>query len=184
MKKIIALLLVAVMVLPMAACGGAGGGSGYEAAIDLLVETQYQNGADKLEKLAPEMFWNFYETNYGMPRSSMINEATWAVNANYESLTYSYGENFTAKGEIVSAENYSADDMDKIKSAFAEQKGITKDNLTDAKKVTVKIMINDTLNEQFEIGVVKIGNAWYCVQIYIWDEGCSVMFFIEGMVSG
>ena len=226
MKKVLAILMVAVMLLSLAACGedkggnttgsnnagsnnagsnNAGsnegtGGSGaetppettagnssasdYTAAVDNLIQVKYNGKSDDLEALAPQSFWSFYENNYSMPRDSLINEAKYTVESTKENLKYAFGESFTLTHEITKATEVSADQLSKIAAAFAEQKGV--DNITAIYVLNIAVSFGGSTPgvEEFEISAARIGDNWYFVEWNIWDEGCYVMFFIEGMVSG
>ena len=187
MKKILAMLLSAVILLSFASCNGAGGSeAGYKAAVDLLTETQYGGETDKLEKLAPEDFWEFYETSYSMPRKSMLDEAAWAVESTNQNYKTVYGENYTASADITEANKADSELISKIGAAFGEQKGIAADRIKDAYTLKVKVTLSGTTSseEEIEVQVVKIDDSWFCCTWYIYDEGSYVSFAIESFVSG
>lgn len=214
MKKVIAWLLLLVMVLSLTACGKsgskaddkAGNGSevssdaggksdkkdkpskkddGYKAAVELLADVQYLGSTDKLEQLAPEAFWTFYESN-GMPRSSMLAEAEYAVGDTNYWMKEMYGADFTLSTEITQADEVSDDELSKIAAAFAEQKGIDASWVKAAYTLSVTVTLKGTTTgqEALIVPVVKIQDTWYCADWSIWDEGSYVAFAVEMMVSG
>ena len=229
-KKVLAILLVAVMLLSLAACGedkgsnttgsnnagnnsagsnnagnndvgsneGTGGSnvetspeattgntsaSDYTAAVENLIQVKYNGKSDNLEALAPENFWKFYES-CGMPRSSLINEAKYAVEYMPEELKYVYGEGYTVSHEITNASELTGENFDKVKAAFAEQKGV--DNISAIYVLNIAASFTGSTSgvEEFEISAARIGDNWYFIEWNVWDEGCYGMFFIEGMISG
>ena len=191
MKKLIALLLAILMVFALGACGGESGGNGgnggnggsndnYEAAINTFLEVKYNNAADKIEGLVPEKFWKFYEENYNMPRKSVIDEAKYVIGQTQIELKEQFGDDYKVTPTLSDVEKVTGDKLSKIAAAFEEQKGIKASDIKDAYELKLSVACNggDTW-EEFEIGVIKIDGAWYCVGWDIYDEGTAVRFLME-----
>lgn len=188
MKKTFALLLVLVALFSFVSCGNGGGGAeeGYKKAVELLAEVEYGGATDKLESLAPELFWDYYEKTYAMPRKSMLDEVAWAVEQTNTQLEELYGADFGMAVEITQATEADAELLSKIGAAFAEQKGIEAEKIKGAYTLKAKVTFNgsSTGEEELDLQVVKIEDTWYCAEWYFYDEGGYVVFTVETFVMG
>ena len=190
MKKLFALLLAIVMVFALGACGGESGGNGgakgnYKDAINLFLDVKYNNAEDKIEELAPETFWEFYETTYNMPKKSMIDEIKYVIEQTEIELKDHFGEDYNLTPTFSEATEVSKENLAKISAAFEEQKGIKAADIKGAYEVTVNASFNNSEAwEEFKVGVIKIDGNWYCAAWDIYDEGTAVRFMLEEFIGG
>lgn len=159
-------------------------GADYTAAVAELVQVNYNGKADNLEAMAPEAFWTFYETNYQMPRGSMLNEVKYAVGAYKENYGYTYGAGYTVSHTIAEAKEITGDMLTAITAAFAQQKGINKIDGAYDLLITVNFAGSTNGVEDYPTGVAKIDGSWYFFQYNVWDEGAYVTLYPETMVGG
>ena len=188
MKKVFAFILALSMIFMLTACGGiseiidnVGGGNtdpGYKGAVELLADVKFQGKVDKIENLAPEAYWAYYESYSKMPRSSKIDEVTYTVEMEFAAYQEYLGEGFTYSLTIEERSTYTEAEMGNIKNTLSERFGIDPASVTEAKLLDVDVVMsgNTPYTEAMDVSVVKIGNTWYCAELYLWDEGCEFMF--------
>ena len=113
-----------------------------------------------------------------MPRSSKIEEVTYTVEMEFAAYQSYLGEGFTYSLEIEERSTYTADELTNIKNTLSEQFGIDAASVTEAKLLDVDVTMsgNTPYTEAMDVSVVKIGNTWYCAEVYVYEGGCSFMF--------
>ena len=190
MKKVFAIVLAIAMMFAFAACGekdgGEGGGEGggsngnYKAAIDLFLSVKYENAADKIEQLMPETFWKFYEEQTQMPRTTFIDETKYVIGQTQIEISDQFGDDYKLTPTMTEAVKVSADNLKTIAAAFELQKGIKAANIKEAYELNVTIIFNNQYEwEDFDVGVIKIDNTWYCAEWAIYEGGAAVNFLLE-----
>lgn len=208
MKKIVALFLVLAMLFALAACGknnesgetGSTNGNNqtgetentgdntsasktdYKSAVELFANAKYGLATDELVNLVPEAYWQFYELS-GMPRSSLVNEAKYAVEQTFGYYSEAFGASFAIAVEINEATGLSASELADIAGLLAEQKGIQTSDVSAAYtiKATLTFTGTSTATEELETNAVMIGDNWYCVGWQMYDGGGYIFFELEDL---
>ena len=205
MRKLLALLLAAVMLFSLAACGkepdtdqkepnqtapssSVGTNDQSQAlyeAVNQLVQCTVMGDTANLEKLAPEAFWLFYE-NAGTPRSTLLTGAKYAAEAGNQYFKGVLGESITSEFILLGKKDVDAADLAKIAASMAEQKGIPADQVTAACNLTLDVVVNGTAQivQSMEITAFQIDGNWYCGSYHTDNDRAYVSFEIEGMIGG
>lgn len=188
MKKLLALILAALMLFALAACGDNGEGGGpngpaakddYKPALQSFMEAYYGVDTNKLQSAAPASLWESNEY--------LMNDAKWLAESNHEEMAGLAGEDFTITVKDTSKTDVTGDELAAIKAAFVEQKNIAEGDLKGFICVSASVEIAGSLGSEtisLDANMVKIGDSWYVAEWYVYDEGCYVVFKVETMVGG
>ena len=189
MKKILALMLAVLMVFALAACGenqdpannpnGPATADDFKPALQSFMDAYYGVDISKLQSTAPASVWAANEY--------LIEEAKWLAESNHQEMAYMAGENFTVTVKSASKTDVTGDELAAVKAAFTEQKNIAESDLKAVITVTASVEIAGDLGSEtvdLNAQMVKIGDTWYVVEWYVYDEGSYVLFKVETMVGG
>lgn len=191
MKKLFAILLALAMVFALTACGedsknpGSNNSSeaAYKSAVEMYANARFHGNTSKIEEMAPTAFWSFSEEMNKTLREYMIEGFAWSITNTYESYQYAFGEAYTISAEMEEKAAISDADTARIKTALRDQKGIDETQIGDIKNVTLTVSFagTTTATENMDITGVKIGDTWYCIDCYLSEGYCYVLFGIEQM---
>lgn len=159
---VVALLVVVIIIISSLTA------SSYKDAIDLMVDVSLNGKIEKLEKLAPKEFWEYYEEESDITVKEMIEEYKDenVYESMMEELEKDYGKNIKVSYKIKEKEKLEKDELDEIKDGLKENYGIAKKSVKTGYEVEVELTIkgkDDKDSQTNTINVVKIGKGWYIV---------------------
>ena len=159
---VLAVILVVVIIISSLTS------SSYKDPIDLMVDVTMRGKIEKLEKLAPKDYWEYYEEEYEMSVKDIIKEykENDYLDEMMESLEEMYGKNIKISYKITDKEKLDKDELDQIKDGLKENYGIAKKSVKKGYELEVEMTIKgkeDKDTDDEEVIVVQIGKKWYVV---------------------
>ena len=114
------------------------GGGGYKKAINNYFDVMFRGKADKIEKLCPPKYWDWYEDEYG--------------------------KNFKATYKITDKKELSDKKLKTIQDNLKERYDIAKKSVKKAYKLDLDVELkgkDDEDSNELTVYAVKIGGNWY-----------------------
>ena len=155
----VAVLLV-VIILIVALSGG-----GYKSAVKNMIDVQFKGKANKIEKLAPEEYWQYLEDEADFDMDDHIEdyEESWEDRQDY--YEDEFGKNFKVKYKITDKDELSDKKLDELADSLNENYEIKRKDVKKAYKLDVELTIKGSEDEDDgeleDLLVVKIGGDWY-----------------------
>lgn len=159
-----ALALVLVIVIISSILGNS-----YKKAIDNFFDFTVKCEIDKLEKLAPEDFWDKLEKDKDIDLDEIKEELEERFDGELEELEDYYGKNLKVKYKVLEKEVMDEDDLDDLKDNLKDTYGIKKRSVQKALEVEVEATIKgrddeDTMEQ--DMIIVKIDGDWYITTVF------------------
>lgn len=138
----------------------------YKGAVDDSFDFTFNGEYEKLEKLAPEEYWEYIEEINGSSVEDAIEyyELYDVYGAMIDGFEPDYGKNIKFSYKIVHEDELSERKLDAIKDGLKETYGIAKRTVKKAYELEIEIIISGSEDEdtmETEIIVVNIDNDWY-----------------------
>lgn len=169
-KKNIAILAGAVVVVVLAIILISSiAGNGYKKAIDNFFAVTVEGDVDKLEKLAPEEFWEELEETFDVKLKDIKKNVEEEFEATFESLEDDYGKNIKVKYKVLDKEELDEDDLDEIKDILKDSYGIAKKSVKAGYEVEIEATIkgkDDEDTDEQDMTIIKIDGDWYITDIF------------------
>ena len=158
----IALIVVIIIISTIA-------GNGYKKAIDNFFDFTVEGKVNKLEKLAPEAFWEELEEDFDIKLKDLKDQLEESFEAELEELEDEYGRNLKVKYKVLEKEEMDEDDLDDLKDTLKDSYGIKKKSVQKALEVEVEATIKgkedeDTMEQ--DMVIVKIDGDWYITTVF------------------
>lgn len=151
----------------------------YKAPLNNLIDITYKAKFNKLEKMAPKEYWDWYEEKYDTTVDELIEEANENKDDYLELLEKKYGDNIKVTSKVTDKNELSKKKLEKIAEALNEKYDIKESSVKKAYEVEYELTIKgseDEDEEEGEITVVKIGMNWYAIYVYEMGDEVSVGF--------
>ncbi len=168
--------LVVVIIILVLSLGG-----GYKKAIDNYFDVFFKGNANKIKKMAPEEYWEYYEDRYDMDMEDIKDEYEDEFEEREENFEDRYGKNWKVSYKIEDKKELSDKKLKKIADAIEDKYDIDADSVKKAYEVEIKATIKgseDQDKDSIDMTVVKIDNSWYIIDYYELD-GEYVVYFVE-----
>lgn len=136
----------------------------YKKAIDNYLDVLIRGQADKIEKLAPKEYWEYYEDEYDTDLNDIVDSFENTYEYLSEALEKEYGKNIKVSYKITDKNELSDKKLSVIRDTLKDDYGIAKKSVSKAYKVEIKMTIkgsDDKDTEETDLIVVKIGSGWY-----------------------
>ncbi len=133
-----------------------------------LINITLKGDFDKLEKLLPEDFIEWYEDENEGDFGKLIESEEETADKYLEALEEEYGEKIRISFKVTEKKVLSDKKLDNIKDSLKEI-GINKKDVKKAVQLDVDYTIkgsDDNDEDDFKITVVKIGGKWYALNQY------------------
>lgn len=154
------------------------GGSGYEEAIDNLIDVTFKGEFSKIEDLAPEKLWDEVDK----PIDDLISELEEEYEEDmYNEFVEEFGADFSIDYEIDDESELSSTKVKKIGEFLNDEYDIEESSVKAAYKLNLKITISgdSEITREVEIHVIKIGSDWYPIEFDYDDGEVEVEFLVE-----
>ena len=180
MKRIIALILALLLLCGLTACGESSTKTKkkketWKTTFNNFVAVTFEGNVDKLEKLAPEEYWIWYEDEYGLDLDDIKEE----IEDNQEELEDEYGKNISVTIDVEKEKQLSDKKVENIANALEDQYDIDAKSVTEVIEIKGVITIKGTEDEEdedVELTFAKIGKSWYMISFYEYDGEYYVSF--------
>ncbi len=138
----------------------------YKRAVDDYFDVTFNGKYEKIEKLAPEEYWEYMEDTFDSSADDAIEtyEELGVYDNMIDGLEEAYGKHIRFSYKIVHEDELSERKLDTLKDGLKENYDIAKRSVKKAYELEIEITISgseDTDTEESEIIVVNIGNDWY-----------------------
>ncbi len=159
---VVALIVVIIIISSIA-------GNGYKKAIDNFFDFTVEGKVNKLEKLAPEDYWEELEENYDIKLKDIKKQLEESFENELEELEDDYGRNIKVKYKVLDKEVMDEDDLDDLKDTLKESYGIKKKSVQKALEVEIEATLKgrddeDTMEQ--DMVIVKIDGDWYITTVF------------------
>jgi len=171
------LLLVIAIVLAFVLSGG-----GYKKPIDNLIAVTFKGKADKIETLAPDEYWDYYEEEYGVDIRDIIDEYEDEYENELDDLVDLLGEDISVDYEIEDKVKLSNTKVSKIADYLSDKYSIRSNKVKKAYKLEVELTIEGDEDEKttdMDIYVVQIAGKWYPIEYSSYGGEVKVNFITE-----
>lgn len=158
----------------------------YMSALELFGKVSYQSATtEDLIKMAPNAYWAFYESIYGMSKESFANDAIIWVNEKLNYYKDTYGADLTVTIQVDSETAVSADELALVKANMQETKGIDPAAISAAYLLGVNYVLNgNTEYEEYqEFHVIQIDGSWYVGGWWAETDYCYSWFAVEKLAE-
>ena len=139
-------------------------GSGYKKAVDNYFDVMFKGKADKIEKLCPPEYWEWYEDQYDRDLSDIKDDYKDNWEDLLEDFEDEYGKNFKATYKITDKKELSDKKLKTIQDNLKESYDIAKKSVKKAYKLDLDIELkgkDDEDSNERTVYAVKIGGDWY-----------------------
>ena len=184
MKRMIALTLSVLLLFSLAACTGSAPDPSLESAIQLYLEASYGLKPGSMAALAPDAYWQYYETTYGMSRHITLNAAKQSAKASHDDITAQLGGEFTVTAQDIKRENADDATLSAVANVLATTKGIDAAQVTAACTVTFTAVFSgngNTGSTALGSHMVCIADTWYLVNWDLSDNKPYISFLVENL---
>lgn len=153
-----AVVLIAIIIL-VSSIGG-----GYKSAIDNYFDVLVEGKVKKLEKLAPEAYWDYLEDEYDTTLDDIKEEYEDSFEDQAEYLEEEYGKNYKYSYKITDKDDITNKKFKNIQENLKDRYDIPKKSVTKGYKVDIEATIKGSEDEdetETTLYVVKIDGDWY-----------------------
>ncbi len=140
------------------------GGGGYKKAINNYFDVMFRGKADKIEKLCPPKYWDWYEDEYNEELDDIKDEYKDNWEDMLEKFEDEYGKNFKATYKITDKKELSDKKLKTIQDNLKERYDIAKKSVKKAYKLDLDVELkgkDDEDSNELTVYAVKIGGNWY-----------------------
>ena len=139
-------------------------GSGYKKAIDNYFDVMFKGKADKIEKLYPPEYLDWYEDEYNKELDDIKDDYEETREDALEYFEDEYGKNFKATYKITDKKELSDKKLKTIQDNLKERYDISKKSVKKAYKLDLDVELkgkDDEDSDELTVYAVKIGGNWY-----------------------
>ena len=140
------------------------GGNGYKKAIDNYFDVMFKGKADKIEKLCPSEYWDWYEEEYDKDLADIKDDYKDNWDDLLEDFEDEFGKNFKATYKVTDKKELSDKKLKTIQDNLKESYDIAKKSVKKAYKLDLDVELkgkDDEDSEEITVYAVKIGGSWY-----------------------
>lgn len=151
----IAAALILILVLVLCLSGG-----GPEKALDTYLDVIYRGKISKVEKIAPEKYWESLDEDMDDVEDNMKTVYKLAIRA----LEDEYGDNIKISYKITDKDEVTKSALNEMKDNIKSKYDIPKKNVTDACELEVDLTIKgdeDKETKEVSFFAVKVDGDWY-----------------------
>lgn len=162
--KNIAIIAAAAVVVIIVLIVALTAGGGYKGAINNYIDVMIKGKVDKIEKLAPKEYWEYYEDEYDMDIDDVEKEAEDMVDLIKDMLEDEYGDNVKVSYKITKEDKLTEKEISEIKEGVNDKYGIARKNVTEGYEVDLDMTVkgdDDEMTNETTVYVVKISGGWY-----------------------
>jgi len=157
----------------------------YTGAVKTMLDVVGKGKVEKLEKMAPAEYWDYFEDKYNMDVDDAIDEMEDAWEDSMDAMEEEYGDNVKLKYKVLKAKKLSDRKISKIADALDDQYDIDGDTVKAAYdlelEMTIKGSEDDDTNEM-DVTVVKIGGKWYLISYSSYGDSYNVSFLMNNLI--
>lgn len=144
----------------------------------------YKGKVEKLEKLAPKEYWDWYEEEYDKSVSDLIDDYEENIDDRLDSLEDRYGKNIRTSYKVTNRVNMPKGMVKRIAEALNDKYDIKESSVKAGCYITYDKTIKGSewisYNTDCEATLIQIGMSWYEVSVsYKGDGEASVSFVID-----
>ena len=172
----IAVGVIAVLIVVLVLFSGPAYGSALDTYFDVTVLCKF----DKLEKLAPEEYWEFVEEEEGMDIDDVKEFLEEYADEALEGLEDEYGKNLKVKYTVEKEKQWKDKKVEDVADAIEDAYDIDADSVKAVYELKLEVTISgseDDDDEDAELFVIKIGSKWYVADIRESGDDYIVSFF-------
>ena len=140
------------------------GGGGYKKAINNYFDVMFRGKADKIEKLYPPEYLDWYEDEYNKELDDIKDDYEETREDALEYIEDEYGKNFKATYKITDKKELSDKKLKTIQDNLKEKYDIAKKSVKKAYKLDLDVELkgkDDEDSDELTVYAVKIGGNWY-----------------------
>lgn len=139
-------------------------GSGYKKAVDNYFDVIFRGKADKIEKLYPPEYLDWYEDMYDKELDDIKDDYEETREDALEYFEDEYGKNFKATYKITDKKELSDKKLKNIQDNLKDRYDIAKKSVKKAYKLDLDVELkgkDDEDSNELTVYAVKIGGNWY-----------------------
>ena len=159
----IAAVVLLIIIISSLASGG------YKKALKNYVDVIWNGKANKIEKLAPEEYWEFYEERYDKDIDDVIDDYEDTFDDKMDYYEDEYGKNVKFKYTITDKDELDEDDLKDLKDRLKNDYDIPRKSVTKAFEVEYDYVIKgkeDEYEGEGEVIIAKIDGKWYVTNFF------------------
>ncbi len=160
----IAIIAVAAVVVIIVLIVALTSGGGYKSAINNYIDVMIKGKVDKIEKLAPKEYWEYYEDTYDKDIDDVEKEAEDMVELIIDMLEDGYGKNIKVSYKVTKEDKLTESELNKIREGANSKYEITRKSITEGYEIDADMTIkgdDDEMTSEGSAVVVKINGSWY-----------------------
>ena len=160
----IAIIAAAAVVVIIVLIVALTSGGGYKSAINNYIDVMIKGKVDKIEKLAPKEYWEYYEDTYDKDIDDVEKEAEDMVELIIDMLEDGYGKNIKVSYKVTKEDKLTESELNKIREGANSKYEITRKSITEGYEIDADMTIkgdDDEMTSEGSAVVVKINGSWY-----------------------
>ena len=127
----IAIIAAAAVVVIIVLIVALTSGGGYKSAINNYIDVMIKGKVDKIEKLAPKEYWEYYEDTYDKDIDDVEKEAEDMVELIIDMLEDGYGKNIKVSYKVTKEDKLTESELNKIREGANSKYEITRKSITE-----------------------------------------------------
>ena len=168
----IAIIAAAAVVVIIVLIVALTSGGGYKSAINNYIDVMIKGKVDKIEKLAPKEYWEYYEDTYDKDIDDVEKEAEDMVELIIDMLEDGYGKNIKVSYKVTKEDKLTESELNKIREGANSKYEITRKSITEGYEIDADMTIkgdDDEMTSEGSAVVVKINGSW-SVRTPVWTD--------------
>lgn len=153
-----AVVVIVVLIVALTA------GGGYKSAINNYIDVMIKGKVDKIEKLAPKEYWEYYEDEYDMDLKDIEDAAEEMADVIIDALEESYGDNVKVSYNITKEDKLTDKELNEIREGANSKYDLARKSITEGYEVDADLTIkgaDDEMTSEGSAYIVKINGGWY-----------------------
>ncbi len=179
-----AILLFVIILIAIIVAVFAGGA--YKKPLNTYEDVFFSGKADRIEKLAPEEYWDYIEEKYDITVKDVIKyyEDEEYFEKTLDALEEDCGKNIKVKYKVEEKDELTDKELDSIKEALKAKYDIPRKNVTKAYELDVEWTVkgkDDEKDDEQKMTVVKIDGKWYIYDGESFNDMLSTLILAVSM---
>lgn len=153
-----AVVVIVVLIVALTA------GGGYKSAINNYIDVMIKGQVNKLDKLAPQEYWEYYEDNYDMNIDDLEKDAEDMVDTIIDMLEEEYGDNVRVSYKVTKEDKLTDNELNEIREGVNDRYGIARKSVTEGYDISFDTTVkgnDDEMTSEASAYIVKIDGGWY-----------------------
>lgn len=153
-----AVVVIVVLIVALTA------GGGYKSAINNYIDVMIKGQVNKLDKLAPQAYWDYYEDTYDMDIDDLERDAEDVVDTVIDLLEDEYGDNVRVSYKVTKEDKLTDSKLNEIREGVNDRYELARKSVTEGYDIDADITVkgdDDEMTSETSAYIVKIDGGWY-----------------------